>query len=287
MSWWLTIGLGYLAVCCIGWIIVFRKGCTDECACDRSLAPLLRQHPRAYWISMTLTMLVMGPLLPVILIHAAWQQWLACRAWQKFGRTHRAVLLEPIHPANIPQEGQDHIDRCSPILQRLDFSPQGAYLYKPEPFPIYSQYLLSREGETVVDVSLIDDMPSVSFVSVLANGHVLETGCCTAPMSEEDTEFINNSGRFTAHMIEPTEDPDFLERAYHSHLRLLADLQQRFGCGTLHLPPDQLLGLKRYENFVFGDVLFDHGKRDNRPQSFPCPAGASRLVSSPSFATSV
>src|SRR5262245_42076533 len=287
MSWWLTIGLGYLVVCCIRWMIIFRKGCRDECECDRSLAPLLRQHPRAYWISMALTMLVMGPLLPFILIHAAWQQWLACRAWEKFGRTHREVLLEPIHPANIPQDGQEHIDRCSPNLQRLDFRPQGAYLYKPEPFPIYSQFLLSQDGETVVDVSLIDDMPSVSFVSVLANGHVLETGCCTAAMSDEDTAEINSSGRFTARMIEPQDDEDFLPRAYRSHLDALAQLEQQSGTETLHLPPDQVLTLKRYENFIFGDVLFSLGKLDNRPQSVPCPTGAARPVSLPTYTASV
>ena len=189
------------------------------------------------------------------------------------------MILEPIHAANIPKAGQEHVERCSPVLLRLEFVPLGTYLLKPEPYPIYSQCLLSREGETVVDVSLIDDMTSVSFVSVLANGHVLETGCCAAALSDEDIESINGSGRFTAHMIEPEDDEEFLARAYRSHLETLAALEQRDGCGTLHVPPDQVLAVKRYENAVFGDVLFTQGKKDNRPEPAPCPTGIAKPVS--------
>jgi hypothetical protein len=280
MSWWLAIGLAYLVLCWIGWIVIFHRSCADECECQDQLSVAHARHGNGvYWLSMALTLIVMGPFLPLVIAHAYWNQWLAHRAWRKFGRTHREVVLEPIHPANTPQEAQDHIERCAPVLLRLEFAPLGIYLLKPEPFPIYSQCLLSREGETVVDVSLIDGMASVSFVSVLANGHVIETGCCAAALSDEDIESINGSGRFTAHMIEPEDDEEFLARAYRSHLETLAELEQRYSCAVLHVPPDQVLAVKRYENAVFGDVMFSQGKKDNRPEPAPCPTGIAKPVS--------
>src|SRR4030095_7647253 len=190
--------------------------------------------------------------------------WKERRAWQKFKRTHREMLLEPMHPANFPDAAQEHIERCSPVLMRLGFAPAGTYLLKPDPFPIYSQCLLSREGETAADVTLINEMPSVSFVSVLENGHVLETTRCTATLPAKHLAAIDRSGRFTVQMFQPQEDDEHLVQVYHRHLTILAELERRFGCGTLHLPLDQVPAIKRYENGVYGEVLFALGKKDNR-----------------------
>jgi len=284
MSWWLAIALGYLIACYIGWIVAFRAGYMDG-GRTRMLAAMRGQRPGIYWFGMAVAMVVTGPLFPIAVAHDVWIYWRQRRAsqkfWRKLRRTHREVLLEPMHPANFPDAAQTHIERCSPVLLRLGFVPAGTYLLKPEPFPIYSQCLLSREGETSADVSLIGELPTVSFVSILKNGHVLETGCCTATLPAKHLTAINRSGRFTVQMLTPQDDEDHLVQAYHRHLALLAELEQRFAFGTLHLTLDQVPAIKRYENAVYGEVLFALGKKDNRPQPSQCPAGTAKRISLP------
>jgi hypothetical protein len=280
MSWWLAIALVYLALCWVGWIVSFRlTWAEEENSDDRFIGFLFRQRPEIYWLSLSLLLVVIGPFFPLAMAYGLWMGWKERRAWRKFKRTHRKMLLEPMHPANFPRAAQEHIEWCSPVLLRLGFAPAGTYLLKPEPFPIYSQCLLSRAGETSGDVSLIDEMPSVSFVSVLENGHVLETGCCTATLPAKHLAAIERSGRFTVQMFQPQEDEEFLAEVYHRHRALLAELEQRLGCGTLHLPLDQVPGIKHYENGVYGEVLFALGKKDNRPQPPQCPTGPAKRIS--------
>jgi len=168
----------------------------------------------------------------------------------------------------------------------LKFILAGTYLYKPEPLATYIQCLLSAAGETVADIALIDDACSVSFVSVLANGHVLETSCSADPLPDEVIAEINESGRFTTQMLTGEFNTDELARTYRRHLELLAQLEQRFDCGTLHLPLDQVPALKRYENAVFGEVLFSQGKVDNQPPPPQPPIGITRRISVSSGAAS-
>jgi len=281
MSWWMIILLGYLVICWTAWIVIVRAAWSREAESeDDGRALFYRQRPDLYWIAVTLTALVLGPLLPLFLAHCLWAVLREDRACRKFARTYRETTPEPLHPANVPMAGQEHIDRCSPDLIRLGFVPAGTYRLKPEPLPIYAQCLISRAGETVADIALIGDATSVSFVSVLANGHVLETSRCEHPIADDEIDAINRAGRFTAHMIKAASKEEGLEQTYCRHLALLVELELQFGCGTLHLPLSEVLQLKRYENAVFGQVLFGLGKVDNRPQPPQCPIGAAKRVSS-------
>src|SRR5262245_22421083 len=149
MGWWLIILLGYLVVCWTIWIVILRIGlkATEGDANDGRCGDLRRQQPGLYWLNLLLTTLIVGPLLPLFAAKCTLSAVRESRAWRKFKRTHRAALVEPIHPANVPQAGQEHFERCAPHLMRLGFVPAGTYLHKPEPMPVYLQCLLSRAGE--------------------------------------------------------------------------------------------------------------------------------------------
>lgn len=279
MSWWLIILLGYLIVCWITWFVVVRAGRDQAESTDDGVESFYRQRPALYWLSTALTALVVGPFLPLFMARCLWSVGREYLFWRKFGRTYRETTPEPIHPANVPTPGQEHFERCTPVLLRMGFAAAGTYLLKPEPMSIHAQCLLSQAGETVVDIALIGDSTSVSFVSVLENGNVLETTCSAEPMSDEDLAEINQSGRFTAQMLKGSSETDELAHTYRSHLELLAGLEQRFDCGTLHLALDQVPAVKRYENAVFGEVLFAQGKVDNQPEPPQCPIGIAKRLS--------
>jgi hypothetical protein len=279
MSWWLILLLGYLAVCWTTWIVIAWIGRNQTESDHRGGASSYGQFPVRYWISIALTALFLSPLLPLYAAHCLWAAVRESSEWRKFGRTFRETTPEPVHPANVPAAAQEHIERCSPVLVLLGFVPAGTYRLKPEPLQIYAQCLLSRTGETVADISLIGDSTSVSFVSVLENGHVLETSCSGEPLSDEELRPINESGRYTSQMFPGGSGSGELEFTYRSHLETLARLENHFGCGTLHLASDQVPVLKRYENSVFGEVLFDQGKVDNRPQPPQIPLGVAKRIS--------
>jgi hypothetical protein len=281
MSWWLTILLVYLVICWTAWLVVLRIGIADKDGCGEHCAALRHERPVLYWLNVVITTLFMGPLLPLLASRCLWSAVSEARAWKKFARIYREAIVEPIHPANVPQAGQEHFDRCAPHLLRLGFVPAGTYLSKPEPMAIYLQCLLSRAGEAVADIALVGDGLSVSFVSVLENGHVLETTCSAEPMAEEDLKPINDSGHFTANMLAGHFSEDGLEGTYRKHRELLAGLERRLDCGTLHLSLEQVPALKRYENAVFGEVLFSLGKVDNRPETPRRPAGTAKRISVP------
>lgn len=280
MSWWLAILLGYLVV---GWsltLVILWWNLVDEQADCGSWTLLRRQAPTRFWIGVGVMTLLVGPLSPLLLLHCLWAVVRSSLAWRKLARTHREAIMEPIHPANVPQAGQKHFERCTPHLQSLGFVAAGTYLFKPQPLPVYIDCLLSTAGETVADLALIGDDVSVSFVSVLEEGHVLETTCSADPLPEEEIEAINRSGRFTAQMLKGDLNAEALARTYRQHLERLIELERRLNCGTLHLALDQVPALKRYENARFGEVLFARGKLDNQPQPQPPPAGAAKRISS-------
>ena len=68
------------------------------------------------------------------------------------------------------------------------------------------------------------------------------------------------------------------ELGYRRHVDLLGGLEQRLGCGTLHVPLDQVPALKRHENAVFGHVQYSRGKVDSQPSSPPIPVGNARRI---------
>jgi hypothetical protein len=291
MSWWIVILLTYLVVCWVAWFLILRVTlltAEEHEEPDRTEArkqtpllyrvDLLGRYPLLDYVGMALSALIVGPFLPFFLVRCTWSALRADRAWQKFQRTYREAILEPMHPANVPQAAQDHFNQCGPHLERLGFTAAGTYLYKPEPLPIYLQCWLSPKGETVADVALIDDGLSVSFVSVLENGHVLETSCSETPMTEERLAEINQSGRFTAQFVGTTFDGAQLATTHREHLALLRALEQKYACGTLHVPLDQIPAVKRYENTVFGEVLFSLGNVDNQPQPPTLPSGVAKPV---------
>ena len=207
----------------------------------------------------------------------------ASREWEKFGRTFRPVEFEALHQANLPPEAQQHFEQCAPILERLGFVPAVTCRLKPEPRPVLAHCLLSQDGATEASVAWIWGSPGLSFNSVLEDGRVLETACVEESLPQSEIELINASAGYSTQMFAVGEggifaDEDLLRSAYQSHLQRLAELEQRRGCGTLHLTADQIPDLKRYANAVFGQWQFDHGKVDNRPQPQPCPRGIARRI---------
>lgn len=280
MSWWLSIVAIYLVVCWTAWFFILRNSLASAASepDGESCGSALVQNSSVYWLTLIFSTLVVGPFLPLLAAHCTWVAIREWRAWSKFARTHREALMEPLHPANVPHAGQVHFEACAPPLVALGFQQAGTFLYKPEPFAMYLQCWLSSAGETVADVALIDDALSVSFVSVLDDGHVLETSCSADPLPPEEIEAINESGRFTTQMFPAGFGADDLARTYRRHLDLLGALEQRLGRGTLHVPLDQVPALKRHENAVFGHVLFSQGKVDNQPSSPPVPVGDARRI---------
>jgi hypothetical protein len=202
--------------------------------------------------------------------------WRECRAWRKFARTHRELTFQHKHVANMPRAAQDHIERHEPALQELGFTPEGTYLLKPHPLPIYGKCFISQEGESVVDVSLVGDDSAYSFTSILENGHVLESACANTITA---TDQINESGRFTADMVERNSHEDCVPKLYQRHRESLSKLEQRFGCATLHFSADQVKAVLSYANLVFGEVRFAVGELDAPPRPPVCPEGRAKSVS--------
>jgi len=186
----------------------------------------------------------------------------------------------------VPTDAQQHFERCSPIFAAIGFVPVVTCRLKPEPRPVLALCLLGLEGAVQAEASWIFGTPGASFVSVLADGHVLETACVEESLPPDEIDAINASSSFTTQMFAVGAggnfaDEGFLLNAYRSHLQRLSELEDRLGCGTLHLSPEQIPALKRYENAVFGQLKFARGKLNNRPQPQPCPQGIARRIINP------
>ena len=283
MHWLWYLALGYLAFCAIGWFVVFRFCRDEDEEADRGWSEMWASNPIKMGIGLLVAVVFIGPLFPFILAHCAWSCWRASREWEKFGRTFRPVEFEALHQANLPPEAQQHFEQCAPILERLGFVPAVTCRLKPEPRPVLAHCLLSQDGATEASVAWIWGSPGLSFNSVLEDGRVLETACVEESLPQAEIDLINASAGYSTQMFAVGEggifaDEDLLRSAYQSHLQRLAELEQRLGCGTLHLTADQIPDLKRYANAVFGQWQFDHGKVDNRPQPQPCPRGIARRI---------
>jgi hypothetical protein len=160
----------------------------------------------------------------------------------------------------------------------MGFVSARAACLKPEPEPVFVQSLLSPEGETEASIAWLSGTPAVTFNSVLASGHAVETSCCDCSLPPDEIEALNRSGSYRAQMLEPAEDDETLAAAYLLHLEWLADLQEQFGCGTLHLDASEIPALKRYANAAFGEAAFELGWFDNRPLHEPLPQGEARQI---------
>jgi len=278
MSWPYIIAIGYLVVCWAGTVLVMNSWCPEEDESESGAA--YRQALSKYAVGIRVVLVIetifLGPLLPLFLVYCCVNGWREHRAWRKFARTHREVTFDRRHVANMPRAAQDHIERHEPILQEFGFSPEGSYLLKPEPLPIYTKYFISQEGEAVVDVSLIGDSTSYSFTSILENGHVLQTACAEAIAPMDD---FNESGRFTGHMVARNSDQDCVSTLYQRHRETLSELEREFGCETLHFRMDQVQAVMRYVNLVFGEVKFALGKLNAPPPPSVCPDGRAKSVS--------
>ena len=285
MHWFWYLVLGYWVLGAAGSIASFRLYVNDEE--DPNFWRAMQADPVYVWIALLFAAVIVGPLFPLILVHCAWKGWResrsASREWQKFRRTFRPIEFEALHPANLPADVQQHFEKCSPILAGLGFVPVVTCRLKPEPRPLLALLLLGREGAVQAEASWIFGTPAAAFVSVLEDGHVLETACVATSLPQTEIDAINRSGTFSTQMFAAGEggniaDEAFLAAAYRGHLQLLAELENRLGCGTLHLAADQIPDLKRYENAVFGELKFVRGKVDNRPQPQPCPKGIARRI---------
>lgn len=270
MQWLLYLAVGYLLFSAIGAFVTFKM-CPDP-----ARSAWLAHYLQAYPIRMRLGLVLAVPTFPVILAHSVWTCWQARREWHTFSRTYRPVEFEAIHPANLPCAAQDHFEACTTALERLGFTPAVTCRLKPEPRPVFAQCLLALNGAVQADIAWFYGSPAVCFVSVLEDGHVLETGCVEQSLPPEEIDAINRSGYMSTQMFAAGEggdfaDEDFLLAAYRGHVDRLCELEDRRGCGTLHLSPEQIPDLKRYENAVFGQWQFDQGKVDNRPEPQPCP----------------
>jgi hypothetical protein len=282
-SWYLIFG--YWAFGATGWIVVIKLFAKD--LEDPRFWRVLMADPLCGWIVLVLAAVIVGPLFPLAMAHCAWKCWSASwserREWEKFRRTFRPTEFEALHPANLPTEAQKHFEQCALIFKELGFVPVVTCRVKPEPRPVLALCLLGQEGAVQAEACWIWGTPGASFISVLEDGHVLDTACVEESLPPDEIDAINRSGCFTTQMFEVgaggnIADEAFLLAAYRSHLERLAELEERLGCGTLHLSAEQIPDLKRYENAVFGQLKFDRGKFDNRPQPQPCPQGIARRI---------
>jgi hypothetical protein len=235
----------------------------------------MRLHPVATYVSLMLVVVLLGPLLPPVFLRCCIAARREHKKWCELSRKHREMMFLRMHLLSMPQAAQDHIKRHQAVLRELGFESEGTYLLKPDPLPIYSEVFLSPEGESVAEVALIDDATSVSFTSVLENGHVLEWACSQVTMP---TDKINASGRYTAHMVEQKSSLVNVPDLYRDHRETLARLEERFGCRALCVGIDQVKAVENYGNQVFGEVLFALGELDDPPRSPPLPNGRPQPV---------
>jgi len=274
MSWWQILAFGYLASCWVASIVVLNFNCdAEDSELDADSARAAQKSPLAMRIGEGLAVFLIGPFLPLVAIYCLVAAWRERRAWRAFSRVHREVVCEPMHLVNMPAAAAEHIEWHETLLAELGFDPVGSFLLKPEPLPIYSKCFISADGETVADVSLIGNQAAHSFSSILENGHVLETACLD---SASDTERINESGLFTANMVQRDSLTDGTRELYRRHRETLGELEQQFDCRTLHFDCGQVTSVMGYANEVFGEVKFTLGELDAPPLPAVCPTGVAR-----------
>jgi hypothetical protein len=196
MHWlWYLVG-GYLLCCAAGWTAVFWH-CPDQAAdFNEWFRRALKARPVRALLGSLLAALVMGPLFPLLYAYGAWKCWRENREDERFRRTYRPVEFLPLNRADLPEEARDHLDQCTPLIERLGFGSVVTWQLKPPPKPVLARCLLSSDRATVADIAWIFGSPALSFLSVLDGGHVLDTACmeCLPP---DDIAQINDSGRFT------------------------------------------------------------------------------------------
>jgi hypothetical protein len=276
MNPWILAALCYLAACWLGSARLVNKYRCPQCDSDTAYARFAAAHSMRIRVALTASVIVLGPLLPFILAYCWFKLHQNRRAWRTFRRTHREKLFRFVHPVNMPVAAREHIEHLDPEFERLGFSAEGTYLLKPEPFAIHSKLLLSPEGESISDVSLLSETTAYSFTSVFEDGHVLETACTE---SVSPTDRINSSGRFSANLIDREPTHDSVAEVYQVHCEKVAELECRLGCCVLHFTSEQVKEVMTYANRVFGEVRFALGELDAPPEPAVCPNGSVPPVS--------
>ncbi len=204
---------------------------------------------------------VVAPLLLFLLFRCMRASGEEVRYWQGIRATHHDLVLDAVHPENIPADLAANIEQNSPILESLGYELLGTWWLKPEPFNSQAMFYLHPDGVSLAEIGCTLKTCYGEVTSYLEDGSMVSTVNCDS----FDTE------KFAAHGYYIQFCPGLeMTDLVAAHESFLQDVANQLAVPVRCLAADNWKQYTRYQNRRFSHIKFEIGEA-HEPVDCPFP----------------
>lgn len=182
---------------------------------------------------------------------------------QKLFRMFKELLLDPLHPSNMPEELGQHIEEHLPAATAMGFESLGDYWLKDEPYNSKGRILLSADQLAFAEIAVSLGTYYCEAISFLEDGSMIGTANVESAGSlshfEEKGWYANIIGK--ADMLQTLE----------SHYKFLQEISQRTNQPPRKISRENWKAYYQYHNQKYGQARFELGETDTAPEKCEFP----------------
>jgi len=176
---------------------------------------------------------------------------------QKLFRMFKELLLDPLHPSNMPEELGQHIEEHLPAATAMGFESLGDYWLKDEPYNSKARILLSADQLSFAEIGVSLDTYYCEVISFLEDGSMIGTANVE---STDNLRHFEEKGWY-AKLIGKADMLQTLE----SHYEFLQEISQRTNQPPRKISRENWKAYYQYHNQKYGQVRFEAGETDTPP----------------------
>ncbi len=176
---------------------------------------------------------------------------------RKLQRMFQELLLDPLHPLNMPEELAAHIEEHLPAATAMGFESLGDYWLKDAPYNSKGRIFLSADSLAFAEIAVCLETYYCELVSFLEDGSII--GTVNAPHNE-NTNHLNEKGWYANYIGEA----DMLE-TIESHFKFIEEVSERSDQPLRKISRENWKAYYQYHNQKYGQVRFELGETDTPP----------------------
>lgn len=211
-----------------------------------------------FYFTISALMFVAAPFaVPIMLVCVVVCYRQAVAEHRELSRMFQELLLDPLHPLNMPEELGAHIEEHMPAATAMGFESLGDYWLKDAPYNSKGRVLLSADHLAFAEIAVTLDTYYCELVSFLEDGSMVGTGNVAA---HQNMDHMEAKGWY-ANLI---GEADMLQ-TIESHLKFAEDVSNRTNLRLRKISRENWKDYYQYHNQKYGQVRYELGETDTPP----------------------